>query len=86
MHTHKQLLEAGVFFYNATYAPLAKKGKFGKLVPLSLPTLDDPYWPIPDMHMSEHFGHHLFCDFQAKMKPTIDGRSHLFGGSCLFVV
>lgn len=52
---HKELAEFGIFFYNALYTPPTKAGKFGKLTPLPLPALDDPTWPIPDMHTSEAF-------------------------------
>lgn len=55
VRTHKQLLDAGVFFYNALYAPPSKPGSFGRLTPLPLPEFDNPAWPVPDMNTSEGF-------------------------------
>ncbi len=72
--THKELLQSGILFYDSSYVPPVKKGKFGKVIPIPLPQFDDPSWPIPDMHSSESFRARLFSDFHAAMKASTGGR------------
>lgn len=72
--THKELLESSILFYDASYEPPLKKGKFGKLTPIPLPPFHDPSWPIPDMSTSESFRARLFFDFHVAMKPSTGGR------------
>ncbi|CAM6086143.1 unnamed protein product [Calypogeia fissa] len=72
--SHKDLLESGIFFYDASYVPPSSKGKLGKLIPTSSPPLDDPSWPIPDMSSSESFRARLYSDIQFAMKGSTGGR------------
>lgn len=66
--SYKQLLDNGTFFLRAVYVPKSGSSLYGSLEELHLPALDDPYWPLPDMHTSEAFRAKLATDIADSMK------------------
>ena len=66
--SHKQLLDNGTFFLKAVYVPQSGSCLYGSLEELPLPALDDPHWPLPDMHTSEAFRLKLATDIAEAMK------------------
>ncbi|CAM6094132.1 unnamed protein product [Calypogeia fissa] len=60
----KELLDSGVFFYDAHYMPPTRTGKVGKVMPIAFSPLNDPSFHVPDMTTSEAFRARLFSDFQ----------------------
>jgi hypothetical protein len=68
--SHRSLLENGTFFLRAVYVPPALPDLYGTLETLPLPDLDDPGWPLPDMHTSEAYRSKLACDFCQVMKAS----------------
>lgn len=73
--THEELLENGIFFYNAMYIPHSRASRRGRLELILLPRFDDPEWPLPDMSTSEHFRFCLRRDFLQSMRPSTGSRS-----------
>jgi len=73
--TYEELLENGIFFYNAFYIPQSPALRHARLEPIPLPGFDDPEWPLPDMSTSEHFRFCLRRDFLLSMRPTTASRS-----------
>ena len=66
--SHKQLLDNGTFFLKAVYVPQSGSCLYESLEELPLPALDDPHWPLPDMHTSEAFRLKLAMDIAEAMK------------------
>jgi hypothetical protein len=60
---HRELLREGIYFYNHNYHPAKAPEVYGKLVPILLPVLNDPSWPLPDMQSSKAFRAKLSYDF-----------------------
>lgn len=73
--SHKTLLENGTFFLKAVYVPQSGSSLYGSLEELPLPALDDPYWPLPDMHTSEAFRLKLATDISEAMKGGTGSKS-----------
>jgi hypothetical protein len=66
----RDLMENGTFYLRAVYVPPARGQLYGELEPIPLPDLDDPEWPVPDMHTSEAFRTKFAADIGAAMKAT----------------
>lgn len=73
--SYKQLLENGTFFLKAVYVPQSGSSLYGELEELPLPDLNDPHWPIPDMHTSEAFRAKLAVDIAEAMKGGTGSRA-----------
>lgn len=85
---HKELLQDGVFFYNASYVTPTAGAQFGRVQPIPLPSFDSPEWPLPDMSTMEAFPAKLCLDFQNAMRPnTGSSQTHLswFMPICVFI-
>lgn len=61
--SHRELLDDGVFFYNASYLPGTGASQFGQLDPILLPGFDSSEWSLPSMATSESFRAKLRIDF-----------------------
>ena len=76
--SHRELLDDGVFFYNASYLPRTGASQFGQLDPILLPGFDSSEWSLPSMATSESFRAKLRIDFHNVMKPaTGSKRTHI---------
>jgi hypothetical protein len=71
---HVELLEDGIYYYNATYYPSTVPGEYGRLQSIPLPSFDDPQWPLPDIWTTESFCAKFRRDFLAEMKPNTGSR------------
>ncbi len=74
-HTHKELLQIGVYFYSVKKFPTRDPGGYGTLQEIPLPTLDSPEWPLPDMWTTESFRARFRQDFRSAMKATVGSRA-----------
>jgi len=72
--SHKDLLQVGVFYFNAEYFPRISVHGFGHLKPIPLPKFDSVDWQLPDMSTTESFQAKLRFDFQNVMKPSIGSK------------
>lgn len=68
--SHRSLLENGTFFLRAVYVPPTLPELYGSVEPLPLPDLDDPSWPLPDMHTNEAYRSKFACDYRQVMKAS----------------
>jgi hypothetical protein len=67
---YRDLMENWRFYLRAIYVPPTTGQLYGELEPIPMPPLDDPEWPIPDMHTSEAYRRKLAADFSLVMKAT----------------
>lgn len=68
--SHRELLDDGVFFYNASYLPRTEASQFGQLDPILQSGFDSSEWSLKSMATSESFRAKLRIDFQNVMKPA----------------
>lgn len=76
--SHRELLQASLFFYNARYYPRTGQQQYGRLEEIPLQSFEDPAWPLPDMLTTESFRAKMRLDFLASMKPSTGSKqTHL---------
>lgn len=75
--SHRELLNASVYFFKWVYAPPAGSELYGALEEIPLPSFNSSAWPLPDMSTSECFRAKMRTDFRGAMKAnTGSRRSH----------
>jgi len=76
--SNRELLDDGVYYYNAKYYPSTVRGEYGYIEKIPLPDFDSPQWLLSDIGTSEAFRAKFRRDFLFEMKPNTGSRvTHL---------